>query len=206
MFPGQVMKTNGEKIVVPFMFRILLSLLPLFLIRCCTWTSFSAANGQMMLFRGDTYRKYRFHERVRIRLAEDIEIMREIKRLRLKGDTLVGRKEIRCRMYRSYIEGVNGFSRNILSMFSNSTLFFLLFAITGLAGWMVLIFLPWYFLASYLFMVVSLNAMIAVTSGQKVLNSIRWLLPGIAAFYHIAILAVARTAKKNYEWKGRKVK
>jgi chlorobactene glucosyltransferase len=206
MFPGQVMKTTGEKIVVPFMFRILLSLLPLFLIRRCSWTSFSAANGQMMLFRGDTYRKHRFHERVKDRLAEDIEIMREIKRLRLKGDTLVGHKEIRCRMYRSYSEGVNGFSRNIFSMFSNSALFFLLFSLTGLAGWIFLLFLPWYFMVLYLLMVVSLNMMIAVTSGQRLSNSLRYLVPGIAAFYHIAVLAVTRTVGKSYEWKGRKVK
>ncbi len=205
MFPGQVMKTTGEKIVVPFMFRILLSLLPLFLIRRCTWVSFSAANGQMMLFRGDTYREHRFHEGVRDKLAEDIEIMREVKRLRLKGDTLVGRKEIRCRMYRSYMEGVNGFSRNIFSMFGNSWIFFLLYSLTGLAGWIILLSLPWYFIMSYVFMVISLNAMIAVTSGQKVTENLRQLLPGIAAFYHIACLAVKRIASGSYEWKGRKV-
>ena len=206
MFPGQIMRTNGEKIVVPFMFRILLSLLPLFLIRRCSWTSFSAANGQMMLFRGETYRKYRFHEKVKDHLAEDIEIMRVIKRARMRGDTLVGRSEIMCRMYRSYMEGVNGFSRNIFSMFGNSVLFFLLYSLTGLAGWIILAFMPWYFPASYLLMIVSLNAMIAVTSGQKVSHSIRWLLSGIAAFYHIAFLAVVRTAGRSYEWKGRKVK
>ncbi len=206
MFPGQVMKTTGEKIVVPFMFRILLSLLPLFLIRRCSWTSFSAANGQMMLFRGKAYREHRFHERVRDQMAEDIGIMREVKRLRLKGETLVGRREIRCRMYRSYMDGVNGFSRNIFSMFSNSILFFLLFSLTGLAGWVVLLFLPWYFLVSYLLMVVSLNAMIAITSGQRVTESLRWLLPGIWAFYHIAAVAVTKTIAKSYEWKGRRVR
>ncbi len=206
IFPGQVMKTTGEKIVVPFMFRILLSLLPLFLIRRCSWTSLSAANGQMMLFSGKAYREHRFHERVRDRLAEDIEIMRVIKRLRLKGETLVGRKEIRCRMYRGYLEGVNGFSRNIFSMFGNSVMFFLLFSLTGLAGWVVLLFLPWYFLVSYLFMVVSLNTMIAITSGQRVTESLRWLLPGIGTFYHIAVMAVTRTMAKSYVWKGRRVK
>ncbi len=206
MFPGQVMKTAGEKIAVPFMFRILLSLLPLFLIRRCAWTSFSAANGQIMLFRGDKYREYLFHEMVRSMLAEDIEIMREAKWLRLKGDTLVGRKEIRCRMYHSYTEGVNGFSRNIFSMFGNSTLFFLLFSLTGLFGWIVLLFLPWYFWVSNIVMVVSLNAMIALTSGQRVTSSLMRLIPGIAAFYHIAALAVIRIVAGSYEWKGRKVK
>ena len=205
MFPRQKMRSRGEKIVVPFMFRILLSLLPLFLIRRCRWTSFSAANGQMMLFHGETYRRYRFHERVRDRLAEDIEIMRLVKRSRLRGDTLVGRKEIECRMYRGYYEGVNGFSRNIFAMFGNSMAFFLLYAVTGLAGWVLLLFLPFQYLTAYLLMVVLLNAMIAVTSRQKVSENLLWLLPGTAAFYHIAFLALKRIKHRSFEWKGRKI-
>jgi len=206
MFPRQKMRSTGEKIVVPFMFRILLSLLPLFLIRRCRWTSFSAANGQMMLFHGATYWRYRFHERVKDRMAEDIEIMRLIKRSGLRGDTLVGRKEIECRMYRSYNEGVNGFSRNIFSMFGNSLTFLLLFAVTGLVGWVILLGLPWQFAVTYFIMVISLNAMIALTSRQRVSENLQWLIPGIAAFYHIAFLAVRRRARKNFEWKGRKIK
>jgi glycosyltransferase involved in cell wall biosynthesis len=206
MFPRQKMRSRGERIVVPFMFRILLSLLPLFLIRRCRWSSFSAANGQMMLFYGVTYRRYRFHERVRDRMAEDIEIMRQVKKLRLKGDTLLGRKEIECRMYRSYSEGVNGFSRNILSMFGNSLAFLLLYAVTGLAGWIVMLFLPWQFAAAYVLMVISLNAMIARTSRQRLIENLTWLLPGITAFYHIAFLALRRRAGRNFEWKGRKIR
>lgn len=205
MFPRQRMRSRGEKIVVPFMFRTLLSLLPLFLIRRCRWSSFSAANGQMMLFHGETYRRYRFHERVRNSLAEDIEIMRLVKRSRLRGDTLVGRKEIECRMYRSYTEGVNGFSRNILSMFGNSVFFLLLYAVAGLTGWVILLMMPWQWIAAYIFMVVTLNAMIAVTSRQRISENLRYLLPGIAAFYHIAFLALKRNAGKSYEWKGRKI-
>jgi chlorobactene glucosyltransferase len=206
IFPMQEMKTTGEKIVVPFMFRILLSLLPLFLIRRCSWTSFSAANGQMMLFRSRDYRNQWFHEKVKDQLAEDIEIMRVIKRSGLRGDTLVGGEEIRCRMYGSYKEGVNGFAKNIFSMFSNSIIFFLLFSLTGFFGWIVLLFLPWYFLASYIFMVLSLNAMIAITSRQKATTSMQYLIPGIAAFYHIAYLAVKAALTGSYEWKGRKMK
>lgn len=206
MFPRQRMRSRGEKTVVPFMFRILLSLLPLFLIRRCRWTSFSAANGQMMLFHGETYRRYRFHEKVSDRLAEDIEIMRLVKKCRLRGDTLVGRKEIECRMYRSYKEGVNGFSRNIFSMFGNSLAFLLLYAVTGLFGWVILLFLPIQWIAAYLFMVVALNSMIAVTSRQKISENLLYLLPGIVAFYHIAFLALKRRANNSYEWKGRKIK
>jgi len=109
-------------------------------------------------------------------------------------------------MYKSYREGVNGFAKNIFSMFSNSIIFFLLFSVTGLVGWIVLLFLPLYFLASYLFMVLSLNAMIAVTSHQKLATAIKYLLPGIAAYYHIALLAVKSAMTGTYEWKGRNMK
>jgi chlorobactene glucosyltransferase len=160
----------------------------------------------MMLFRSRDYKNQWFHEKVKERLAEDIEIMRVIKRSGLRGDTLVGGEEIRCRMYGSYKEGVNGFAKNIFSMFSNSIIFFLLFSLTGLFGWIVLLFLPWYFLASYLFMVLSLNAMIAVTSRQRLITSIQYIIPGIAAFYHIAYLAVKAAVTGRYEWKGRKMK
>ncbi|MGE5349879.1 MAG: glycosyltransferase [Actinomycetota bacterium] len=205
MFPRQRMRSRGEKIVVPFMFRILLSLLPLFLIRRCRWSSFAAANGQMMLFHAMTYRRYRFHERVREKLAEDIEIMRLLKKCRLKGDTLVGRKEIECRMYRSYKEGVNGFSRNIFSMFGNSLAFLLLYALSGLAGWIIVLLISWQYLAIYLLMVLGINSMIAMTSRQRVSENLICLLPGIAAFYHIAFLALKHRIRKSYEWKGRKV-
>ena len=206
MVPRQKMRSGGEKAVVPFMFRILLSLLPLFRVRRCRWTSFSAANGQMMLFHGETYRQYRFHEMVRDRLAEDIEIMRLVKRYRFRGDILIGRKEIECRMYRSYSEGVNGFSRNIFSMFGNSMAFFLLYLVSGLAGWIILLFLPLQFLAAYLLMVVLLNVMIASTSRQRISENLVWLLPGIAAFYHIAFLALKRRRNRTFEWKGRKIR
>ncbi len=142
MFPGQVMKTKGEKIVVPFMFRILLSLLPLFLIRRCPWTSFSAANGQMMLFRGDTYRKYRFHERVKDRLAEDIEIMRVVKRSKLRGDTLVGRQGDKV----PDVQELHGRGQRVLAEYlfnvQQQYLLFSSLSLTGLAGWIVLLFLP----------------------------------------------------------------
>lgn len=205
VFPGQEMKTDGEKIVVPFMFRILLSLLPLLLVRRCSWSSFSAANGQMMLFRRSDYSRVGFHRVVREYMAEDIEIMRVVKRAGLRGDTLVGGDEIMCRMYGGFRDAVNGFSRNIFSMFGNSTFFFMLFSLTGLFGWLLLLMLPWYFLVSYLSMIISLNMMISKTSHQPVGESLKWLLPGIAAFYHIAFLSMKRRGTGIHEWKGRKL-
>jgi len=67
-------------------------------------------------------------------------------------------------------------------MFGNSVSFLIFFAVTGLTGWVILLMLPWQWIAVYMFMVVTLNAMIAVTSRQRVSENLLYLIPGIAAF------------------------
>jgi hypothetical protein len=84
--------------------------------------------------------------------------------------------------------------------------FFLLYLVSGLAGWIILLFLPLQFLAAYILMVVLLNVMIASTSRQRISENLVWLLPGIAAFYHIAFLALKRRRNRTFEWKGRKIR
>ncbi|HAC22212.1 MAG TPA: glycosyl transferase, partial [Porphyromonadaceae bacterium] len=75
-FPKQIMKTWGEKIVVPIMNIVLLSLLPLPLIRIKRFSSLSAANGQMMCFDRSVYIANQFHVLVKQEKAEDIAIAR----------------------------------------------------------------------------------------------------------------------------------
>ena len=69
VFPYQLKLTRGERVVIPVMNWILLSLLPLILVRKCRWSSFSAANGQFMMFRTSVYKRYRFHEVVRMKIG-----------------------------------------------------------------------------------------------------------------------------------------
>jgi len=111
IFPTQEMYTLGEKITVPNMQIILLTLLPLPLVRLSGFPSLSAANGQFMLFRRDTYEKIEPHKQFRKSRAEDIEIARHMKRLRLRVSCLTGERDVRCRMYHSLAEAVEGFSK-----------------------------------------------------------------------------------------------
>ncbi|MFA5735365.1 MAG: glycosyltransferase family 2 protein, partial [Proteiniphilum sp.] len=80
VFPTQEMQTLGEKITVPNMQIILLTLLPLPLVRLSGFPSLSAANGQYMLFRHETYKELEPHGQFRMSRAEDIEIARHLKR------------------------------------------------------------------------------------------------------------------------------
>lgn len=207
VFPYQIKVTKGEKVVVPVMSWILLSLLPLILVRVCKWSSFAAANGQFMMFRAAVYRQYRFHEMARMRLAEDIVIARTMKRMRLRIETLAGREAgVSCRMYRNYSEAINGFAKNVMTMFGDSRLFLVFFLIICLAGWAaVIIGAGWYGLMAYLFMVLSINIAVAGVSGQNIAEALLLFPERMVAFVLIVVRAFAIRGRNVYEWKDRKI-
>ncbi len=120
IFPTQLMPSLGEKIVVPIMHYLLLSLLPLNWIYKMPFPSMAAANGQFMLFDGPLYRKFQWHQKVKKVIVEDIAIMQAVKHHQLKGMTFLGNKDISCRMYRGYVSGIKGFGKNLLSGFANN--------------------------------------------------------------------------------------
>jgi len=134
VFPRQLMPTFGERLTVPVMNWILLSMLPMSAIRKSHYPSLSAANGQMMLFRAREYRQHRFHLLVREINVEDIHIMRLVKRMGYAADTLLSRGEISCRMYGSYRDAVFGFTRSMFAFFGGSGLALVLFTLFTTAG------------------------------------------------------------------------
>jgi glycosyltransferase involved in cell wall biosynthesis/tetratricopeptide (TPR) repeat protein len=127
IFPRQRMETPGELAVVPLMNWILVSMLPLPLTRLSSRPSLSAANGQFMLFDADIYRKHLFHEQVRDKRVEDILIFRQIKRIGLRGETLLSNGQVSCRMYSGFREAIQGFSKNVFEFFGGSVLLTLAF-------------------------------------------------------------------------------
>ncbi len=122
IFPDQIMHSFGEKLVVPLMHYLLLSLLPLKFVRTLGAPSLAAANGQYMLFRAATYKKNYFHEKVKNEVVEDVEIMKLVKTLLFKGEVLLGNRLINARMYQNGADAVNGFTKNLFSGFGKSIL------------------------------------------------------------------------------------
>ncbi|MGL5319100.1 MAG: glycosyltransferase family 2 protein, partial [Bacteroidales bacterium] len=101
VFPSQLCVSKGEKLVVPVMHRILLTLLPVPLMRQKFFSSLSAANGQVMFFKSVTYNSYHLHERFKMAVVEDISIVRFMKREKLNVMCFLGNGYIHCRMYTS---------------------------------------------------------------------------------------------------------
>ncbi|MCF8308332.1 MAG: glycosyltransferase [Bacteroidales bacterium] len=203
IFPKQEIRSLGERITVPIMNWILVSLLPLPLVRKLNYPSLAAANGQFMLFDAETYQQNQWHEKLKAVTVEDIEIARTMKSQGYRIQTLLGDDSIRCRMYRGYKDATEGFSRNVHAYFGNSHLTLFLFVVITALG-----FIPVWLhfglkgLLIYLALVIVNRAAVSLASGQGVLNI--FLTPvQIPAFIHISIKSLKNRFSGKTSWKGR---
>ncbi|MBN8704448.1 MAG: glycosyltransferase family 2 protein [Bacteroidetes bacterium] len=206
IFPDQIMITAGEKAVVPVMHHILLSLLPLPLVRKSEFPSLSAANGQFMLFDRETYQNHRFHELEKGSVAEDIRIVRRMKTLKLKVDCLLGNDLVLCRMYSNFSESLKGFSKNILQMLGASQIGSLILLFLLHWGWIVFLLSPWWWLILIDISLVALNRyLVSNASNQNpFLNILLWPAQSLVMTY-LVFKGIYNRWTKQLEWKGRTV-
>lgn len=206
IFPRQLMYTFGEKITVPLINWVLVSLLPLRLIRISKRSCFSAANGQFILFDAAVYMKYRFHEMVRDRRVEDIHIVRKMKQMDLKVHTLLSSGEVECRMYSGFGEAVSGLSRSVEEFFCGSRIFLFLFTLYSTFGFLfVLLGLSPLWMVVYLAQTWLLRMLVAYSGRQ----SLAWnaILQPLQQFSYVLIVieSLRKRYTNSFKWKGRVV-
>lgn len=206
IFPRQMMNTWGEWLVVPSMNYILLSLLPLIMIRLSSFASISAANGQFMLFDANIYRQQEPHLMHRMTRVEDISIARSFKKADIKIACLTGTKDIRCRMYGGFKDAVHGLSRSVIMFFGNSIFMTLLFWMVGTLGFLfVWIALSHHTFLLYVLILLFTRIFISVASRQNILKNLvlgffqKWVLG------YVIYLAIRSQMQSTFEWKGRQV-
>jgi chlorobactene glucosyltransferase len=140
-FPTQNIDSTGAWLVVPLMNWILLSLLPLTLVRATSYSSLTAANGQFMLCKKNPYDAIGGHEAVADQVVEDTELARRFKRNNYRIMTAVSYDALTCRMYGGFMDAFKGFSKNFFPGFNVSPLIFLCI----LTGLIMVFFTPFIF-------------------------------------------------------------
>jgi glycosyltransferase involved in cell wall biosynthesis len=206
IFPVQRMVTAAEKLTVPLMNWILVSLLPLILTRISKRPSLSAANGQFMLFQAETYRKESFHQKLKNQKVEDIAIFRYMKKSGYKVHTMLGNQMIRCRMYDSWESAVQGFSKNVFEFFGGNRWVALLFGIITTFGFiLVALSMPLVYLAIYFGMVILLRTIVSAISKQNVFFNVVTAPVQQVVFLYVVIKAIILQKKKATWWKGRNI-
>lgn len=206
IFPEQLMPSVGTRLAVPLMNWILLSLLPIITVRLSPFVSMSAANGQFMFFEALTYRERKPHSTFRMSAVEDMTIVRAYKRDGLKIATLLGNKDVKCTMYESLEEAVNGFSKNIFEFFGGSRIVCYLFAATTTAA-PILVFLINGIECGgiYLAILFFIRFFVSKASRQSALWNILLIIPQQFILWRIIITASTRENQKNLKWKGRNI-
>ena len=202
IFPAQILESRAGKISTPIMNWILLSLLPLPLVKNCSWSSFSAANGQFMLFKTDDYNLLKPHEKFRMSRAEDIEISRYFKNEHKHIATLAGDKSIRCNMYSLLNDAINGFSKNVFYFFGNSPFLTIIFAIlTTLTPLWLFVFngvIPGF---GSVAAVLLMRIFVSLASKQSVGDNLKYLFHQQVVFMRIVAKAAVNRKKRVEIWK-----
>lgn len=206
IFPRQRCETLGEQLTVPLMNLILLSLLPLVLIRRSRRPVFSAANGQFMLFEAAAYHRLQPHQHHKADRVEDIRIARFYKQQRLRIATLAAEPDLTCRMYTSYDTAIEGFSKNVLQFFGGSALLAVLYwAITTLGIFPVVAVFGLDGLLLYGGLAVLIRILVSLTSHQPVADNLIYMIPQQVTLALMLFKAMTKTARHQLIWKDRAV-
>ncbi|MFO8233896.1 MAG: glycosyltransferase family 2 protein [Bacteroidales bacterium] len=206
IFPSQEMKTWGEWITVPLMNWILLSLLPLALVRKSKRPSLAAANGQFMMFNAANYRQNIWHEQVKGNLVEDIVIIRRMKQMGYTTATLLGNNDVVCRMYKSFHEAIRGFSKNVIEFFGGQSIVAILFALLVISSFAMPFVISLKLFVIYVLMVTLMRIMISFAAGQSVTKNLLLHIPQMIAFVWLVIRGCYVRISGRYTWKGRQIR
>ncbi len=206
IFPKQTMRTFGEYLTIPIMNYILLTLLPLKMVRKSNFASISAANGQFMLFNADIYQKYKPHEIMKNQKVEDIEIARYLKKQQIKIACLASNSDVSCRMYNNYRDAVTGFSKNVTTFFGNSTVLALLFWLVTTFG-SIPVFLVYKIkgLLIYTIFVIITRLFVSLASNQSIILNILFHIPQQITVGYIILRSIQNKYYRKYKWKGRNI-
>ena len=204
VFPKQLIQTKGEWKTVPLMNWILLSFLPLALVRMKWFPSLSAANGQFMLFDAQIYRTYEWHKQVRNNTVEDIAIARLMKKKRINIAVLLGQNDVACRMYSGFDEAIQGFSRNVHQYFGGSRLWLVAFWLLVWARWPFFALSgQWVLLAIAIVFSFIMKVLISSLSQQALHFNLKFHFSQLGAFTQIVLKNLQAARRGRVEWKGR---
>lgn len=206
LFPTQQMFSWGERLSVPLMNWILLSLLPLPLVRLSEQPGLAAANGQFLGFDAPGYKRLRPHEAVRNKPVEDMAIIKMYKQEKQRVATLLGGRDVFCRMYTTLSGAIAGFSRNIFQFFGGSgTLTALFVGLTTAAPFYLLFVYGEIWGLAYVGIILLNHLFVSLASCQPVGWNLGLLIPRQAVLWAILFAAFWKRQRRRLQWKGRNI-
>lgn len=204
LFPKMTMVSFAEKIIMPMLWFTVMLLLPFYFVDKKGFVKFSIGIGPFMLFKRTAYAAIGGHDSVKNAIVEDVWLARKIKEHGMQLIVEDGQHMLSVRMYRSFGEIWNGFSKNIFAGFEFSSI--ALFSVNLL--YFLLFFIPFLLFFIQLSLQFSLNLLLVLTGFQvlilyftRAIISARFKLGFISTLLHpIGALSVPVIAMNSWRW------
>ena len=199
IYPRQETHTLSERALVPLIDDVLLCFFPYLFIRL-PFAAASAGNGQVMVFRRESYQRISGHQSVKNSVLEDVHLARRIKKHGGKLSLALGQDLISVRMYHGYQEVLEGFGKNLRAFHGNSVVLLLISGMLHLSAYTLPLFVP--ALRPLLWVGLAERLVVNVTSGR---NTKADLLEVVTVPFSplMALPIYWRALQKKYNWKGR---
>ena len=118
-YPRQIAKSWSEWLIQPLLQWSWITTLPLRLAERSLRTELTAANGQFLILEKDAYFAAGGHKAIHEEVLDDIHLARQMKRHGFRGNVIDGSAIASCRMYRSWRELRDGYSKSLWSAFGS---------------------------------------------------------------------------------------
>ena len=202
LIPKMTLNTFAENIIMPGLHFTTFAMLPYYLAETLKSPAFAMGVGPFLLFKRSAYESIGGHEALKNHLVEDVGLAKNIKRSGYKVVVNKGLDIYSCRMYQSFKEIWEGFSKNIFPGMGYSSL--ILFSVFFV--YLTLFFIPFfglivsmisgndYLLYNFVYQTVLLLIMRAIIN-------INFRLGFISAVFHpVGILIISMIGFNSWRW------
>ncbi|MDD5263742.1 MAG: glycosyltransferase [Candidatus Bipolaricaulis sp.] len=201
----QETRTWAERLVVPIVSWSQHTFFPVPILRRIRRPAFATAIGQFMLVRRDAYETLGGYERVRNSAVDDWDLVRAVVADGLRWTLCDGAARVTTRMYRSFGETVDGFSKNLYARFGYNLPFF-----TFVWAW--LLWITWQPPVLLLLVALGVNwipvAVVPYAAAAVGLNTLTWLAsdlrfrvsPTHVLIYPLTVFAAFAIAVRSVLW------
>lgn len=205
VFSTQRFSGFGDQLVVTLLNWFLLGFLPLNLVYKTQISAFSAASGQFMMFKKDSYQRVGGHCAIRNSIVDDMDMARLFKSEGLKVMALIDNGLVEVKMYNSFVESINGFTKNF---YAGSKLPPFLFLLLIFIIYLLFVFPFVMIIFDYAYLLIILlilanRFVIAKLSQSNVLFAMVFHIVQMHIFLFIGLNSIARTLTHSIHWKGR---
>lgn len=211
----QRMETWGERITVPYPVWSIFSLLPIWIGVVFKIPAFSAANGQFMMFKKKSYHEIGGHESVKNNAVDDVALGRLVLKRKMNWRIHEGVEYVSCRMYHSFQDAYQGFTKNYFALFNYKIL-------PAMFVWLWMFIILWLPISVILAQWIGLHFIEANTNLSLIslgIHTMLWVIPtmkcklpyttillypiinALASF--IGFRSIVKTMKSKAHWKGR---